>query len=219
MSYPAANKGYLLPNAFVRRGFFYCLCLSFVTHIFVFKILSDNRRYGLSEQLKATHSVVVEMTLVAEKARVTSQQASIEPNVKQQTTSAVLTKPFKANNTQPTKIHSAKMNPVSLPETVKEKLHVNKTDHQALLKQLHSAIDAKKRYPLHARRLGQTGVVQVGFQLGLNGEIQKLKVEQPSRYSSLNKAAIQAVNSISPFDLSVTPIVQARQFVVAIHFE
>ena len=62
---------------------------------------------------------------------------------------------------------------------------------------LKAAIEAHKRYPRRARRLGQQGQIIVRFVVDHNGVINAVEVVQSSGFKRLDQAAIETIRSIS----------------------
>ncbi|WP_457599284.1 energy transducer TonB [Hydrogenimonas sp.] len=61
-------------------------------------------------------------------------------------------------------------------------------------------IELHKYYPRSAKKLHQTGIVEVVFLIRKDGTIEGLKVSTPCRYRRLNKAALKTVEKIGGFD-------------------
>ena len=54
-------------------------------------------------------------------------------------------------------------------------------------------------YPSRAVTRNQEGTVRVALQIGRTGELQAVLTTQESKHSSLNKAALKAVQKAAPF--------------------
>jgi protein TonB len=67
------------------------------------------------------------------------------------------------------------------------------------LQELRARIDDMKRYPVQARRLGQSGTVLVSFTVSPDGRIHEPHVSGPCPYRHLNESALNAVASIRTF--------------------
>ncbi len=67
------------------------------------------------------------------------------------------------------------------------------------LGELRQLIESKKVYPLQAKRLGQTGTVEVTFTLSADGHIMNARVTQSSPYERLNQAALATINEVRHF--------------------
>jgi len=67
------------------------------------------------------------------------------------------------------------------------------------LGELRQLIESKKVYPLQAKRLGQTGTVEVTFTLSGDGHIMDAHVTQGSPYERLNQAALATVMEVRHF--------------------
>ncbi len=59
---------------------------------------------------------------------------------------------------------------------------------------------AAKLYPATAERLGQEGVVQVGFTVASDGSLDSVRVKSSSGYGTIDAAAIRAVQAAAPFN-------------------
>ncbi len=68
------------------------------------------------------------------------------------------------------------------------------------LDRLKAAIEAQKRYPAIARRLGQSGRVLLGFTLDQNGAIVAVRVVESTPHERLNRAALEILERIGRFD-------------------
>ncbi len=60
-------------------------------------------------------------------------------------------------------------------------------------------IDHKKRYPTSAQRRGQQGRVILTLKLGQNGDVLDVKIREPSPFSDLNEASLDAIQRIKAF--------------------
>lgn len=67
------------------------------------------------------------------------------------------------------------------------------------LGELRQLIESKKIYPLQAKRLGQTGTVEVTFTLSADGHIINARVSQESPFERLNQAALATVMEVRHF--------------------
>lgn len=65
--------------------------------------------------------------------------------------------------------------------------------------ELRAKIEENKFYPATAKRLGQSGTVIVAFTLLEDGHIIDLRLDTPSRFESLNVAALEAVRKVHVF--------------------
>jgi protein TonB len=65
--------------------------------------------------------------------------------------------------------------------------------------ELRSRIEENKYYPSLSRRLGQKGEVVVAFTLLEDGHIVNIRIDNPSRYESLNESALDAVKKVHTF--------------------
>ncbi len=65
--------------------------------------------------------------------------------------------------------------------------------------ELRSRIEENKYYPSLSKRLGQKGEVVVAFTLLEDGHIVNIRIDNPSRYESLNESALNAVKKVHTF--------------------
>lgn len=65
--------------------------------------------------------------------------------------------------------------------------------------ELEALIDRNTFYPMTARRLGQTGTVQVAFTLLADGSITNVKISDSSGNSRLDTAGLEAVKKVKKF--------------------
>lgn len=68
-----------------------------------------------------------------------------------------------------------------------------------LIALLHNAIQQQQRYPASAQEMEREGRVRLMFTLSPNGSVQNLHIAKSSGTSSLDNAAIAAVNHATPF--------------------
>ena len=87
-----------------------------------------------------------------------------------------------------------------------------------LTDRLHRAIEREKRYPLSARRLGREGTASVAFQLRPDGAIDAIQVAASSGEPALDRAALRAVQGISPFGSAGDYLDESTPFRVDIAF-
>lgn len=64
---------------------------------------------------------------------------------------------------------------------------------------LQRAIAKKRRYPSHARRRGETGVVRVSFVLAQSGRISGARVDKSSGSGTLDKAALETLKRLGRY--------------------
>ncbi|MFY4807995.1 TonB family protein [Aliarcobacter butzleri] len=76
---------------------------------------------------------------------------------------------------------------------------INDIGEQYLAK-VRATIEKNKIYPKAAKRLNQTGKVNVNFDILKNGEIRNIKVLGKSSFSKLDEASIELLIKISNFD-------------------
>jgi len=88
--------------------------------------------------------------------------------------------------------------PVVAAQSVdKEKIDRIKAEYLASVRR---KIEENKYYPRSAKRLRQTGVVEVKFTILKNGRIAALEVIGPCKYGRLNNAAKKTLEKIGKFD-------------------
>jgi len=69
----------------------------------------------------------------------------------------------------------------------------SETDYRNALR---SAIEARKRYPLKAKRMHSQGTVELGFTVNAAGAIRDLRITASSGYPDLDRAALELVASL-----------------------
>ena len=72
--------------------------------------------------------------------------------------------------------------------------------------EIRALLDAKKEYPIAARRMGHRGRVVVRFVLARDGHVQKAEIVQRSASEILNRAArglIDGLRTVKPFPQEV----------------
>jgi protein TonB len=104
----------------------------------------------------------------------------------------------KAKKLAPKKV--AKKAPEQAPDQSLKKV-VKKTLGQSSAKArylsiVRSMIAANKKYPYIARRLRQQGTVKVYFEIAYPNKIKNIKLQEASRYDSLNRSALAAVKGL-----------------------
>jgi len=67
------------------------------------------------------------------------------------------------------------------------------------LSELRARLEEVKHYPLQARRLGQTGSVEVAFRVLADGLIDEARIVRPSPFQRLNDSALATVASLKRF--------------------
>lgn len=88
-----------------------------------------------------------------------------------------------------------------------------------LIALLHDAIQRKQQYPASAWEMQRQGRVTVVFQLHQDGRISHLRMLKSSGTSSLDQAALQAVNDAAPFQELLVYIKQPEEYQIDIVFE
>lgn len=67
------------------------------------------------------------------------------------------------------------------------------------LSELRARLEEVKHYPLQARRLGQTGSVEVAFKVRPDGSIEDARIIRPSPFNRLNESALATVEALKKF--------------------
>ncbi len=94
-------------------------------------------------------------------------------------------------------VHKAAAKPVASAQRVDtKKIEREKAEY---LKAVREEIERNKYYPRIARKLHQTGIVEVEFVIRKDGRIEKISVITPCRHSRLNKAAVKTLEKIGSF--------------------
>lgn len=88
-----------------------------------------------------------------------------------------------------------------------------------LIRLLHAAINRNKHYPRAARSQRREGAVTVRFAMDTQGELSALAVAQSSRFGALDRAALKAVASVSPFEPAARYLQRESTFSVSIVFK
>lgn len=87
-----------------------------------------------------------------------------------------------------------------------------------LRKFVYEAINRQKNYPYMARRQHREGLVKLNFVMHPNGNVTDIAIVESSRFDILDKAAMQAVESISPFHLAAEYLTMQQHYDVGIDF-
>ena len=97
----------------------------------------------------------------------------------------------------------------------------NTNQHLAspLLTLLHTAIAQQQHYPASAQELEQTGRVTLSFTLFPDGSINQLTITRSSGISSLDNAALAAINAATPFQRVDRYLKAAQQYQLDVVFE
>lgn len=88
--------------------------------------------------------------------------------------------------------------------------NTDKHNQETLLQLLHAEIQKQQNYPVTALQMRREGKVTVGFTLLTNGHITDIKLIKPCDTDSLNQAALQAIQSATPFR-DIAQYIQASQ--------
>lgn len=91
-------------------------------------------------------------------------------------------------------------------------------EKNALLTLLHEAIQKHQHYPLSAQEMEQEGRTRLQFTLYQNGNISHLRITQSSGITSLDQAALAAVQAALPFQGVEIYLDQAEEYSVDVIF-
>jgi len=95
--------------------------------------------------------------------------------------------------------HTTPQKKISQPALSSEQSQIKaSTQASPLLKLLHNAIAESQQYPETAIALKQTGSVKIGFILYPNGHLTRISMLKSSGFETLDTAALQAVETLSP---------------------
>jgi TonB family protein len=89
----------------------------------------------------------------------------------------------------------------------------------ALLAALHAAIQRQQQYPASAEEMGREGRVTLSFKLFTDGSIDHLQVLHTSGTSSLDYAALTAVNAATPFQHVAQYLTTAEDYQIDVVFK
>ena len=93
-------------------------------------------------------------------------------------------------------------------------------DHtNELLALLHAAIQEKQEYPDSALQLEREGRVTVEFLLDQNGEVSNIRIAKSSGTTSLDEAAVHAVQNASPFVMAKKFLKNTKEYSVDVIFK
>lgn len=84
----------------------------------------------------------------------------------------------------------------------RQSAHLTKGERDILLAALHDAVAKHLIYPASASFLNLQGSVKLGFDLAPNGVISNIHIVSSSHVKALDYAALQTIQSISPFLLA-----------------
>ena len=116
--------------------------------------------------------------------------------------------------------HSKVSHEKSVKQMARSQASVSQGESAAtLVALLHDAIQRKQQYPASAWEMQREGRVTVAFQLYGDGHISHLRLLTGSGTSSLDQAAIQAVNDAAPFHEVVAYMKQTQEYQIDIVFE
>lgn len=90
--------------------------------------------------------------------------------------------------------------------------------NSSIIELLHTKISEHKQYPYMARRQRREGIARIEFVLHPDGSINEAHLVNSSRTRSLDKAAIEAVESIEPFNVAKDYLDQPEAFQVDVVF-
>lgn len=92
------------------------------------------------------------------------------------------------------------------------------TQAVAMLELLHDAISDHKHYPYIARRQRREGIARVGFVLHPDGRVDNAALLESSRSRALDRAALDAVAGIAPFEPATLYLSQAQTYRIDVVF-
>ncbi|MEN0057745.1 MAG: TonB family protein [Bdellovibrio sp.] len=84
---------------------------------------------------------------------------------------------------------------------------VEVSPEERYLYEIKTLLERRKRYPLLARKMGQSGKVTMRFTLAADGSVMESEVVERAPYDSLNKAAqdlVQGIHGLKPFPQEIT---------------
>lgn len=90
---------------------------------------------------------------------------------------------------------------------------------QTLVALLHDAIQKEQQYPPSAQQMERQGRVTVAFTLLMDGNIEDLRIMSSSGTTSLDRAALAAVNQAAPFSRLTKFIQNAKEYQIDVVFE
>ena len=90
--------------------------------------------------------------------------------------------------------------------------------NSSIIELLHTEISEHKQYPYMARRQRREGIARIEFVLHPDGSINDAHLVHSSRTRSLDRAAIDAVESIEPFNVAKDYLDQPEAFQVDVVF-
>ncbi|WP_300367098.1 energy transducer TonB [Hydrogenimonas sp.] len=120
--------------------------------------------------------------------------------------------PPKPTEPEPEKITKVKPQPVPSPPPVptlqpKREIPVTREDTEKTVRQkalylqkVRETIEANKYYPRMAKKLRQTGRVEVQFVIRNDGSVYGIEIVKPCRYKKLNRAARRTIEKIEKFE-------------------
>lgn len=202
----------------------YALLLSGVAHgLFMFGSLDDELFLRSPEsQRNALH---LEFTSIAAVARSEHREQAVgESNRETLSTQKNLTekKVFDRNDKNEKSTDAARddllVNSGKDRYQQKKQLSKRVENHDALMQLVYQAISEHKRYPYMARRLSQQGKVTLNFVMHPDGQVTDVMVIKSSHYPVLDRAAEQAVVTISPFAMAADYLVYEKVFDIAVDF-
>lgn len=88
----------------------------------------------------------------------------------------------------------------------------------SIIELLHTQISAHKQYPYMAKRQRREGIARVEFVLSPDGSIDDTRLVRSSRVGMLDKAALEAVRGIEPFEPARDYLHQPEAFQVDVVF-
>ncbi|HEX2549315.1 MAG TPA: energy transducer TonB, partial [Gammaproteobacteria bacterium] len=106
---------------------------------------------------------------------------------------------------------------ISTPEQSQKAGNGNPTSELVTL--LHAAIQAQQKYPDNALQMEREGKTTLSFTLYPDGSIKSLKMLNSSGTSTLDEAALTAVNAATPFKGIDKYLKNPEEFQITVAFE
>lgn len=104
------------------------------------------------------------------------------------------------------------------PSTVTEEKNFDKIS-SAYAQQLKAHIESQRFYPPKARRLKQSGTVQIRLTIEQDGNFSKIEALQNSTFDSINRAAMQLISQIQFFRPLPAELGKQAIFVIPISYQ
>jgi TonB family protein len=212
----------------------YTIIASLTLHILVLFIIFVNYSSSPSVQgLEKQNSALI--AYIYKKSHVSSSQTRIttaRPNDKQQRLTAPHTVSAAIARHTAMTLHKLNQKHISLKQS-----HINASSHsqqlsaslennikqdtqsKELLALLHAAIQKEQRYPSSALQMERVGRTTVEFILNQDGSISHLRMIQSSGTTSLDEAALSAIQHAAPFQYIQSYLHSPQMFHIDVVFE